>query len=93
HILEQCVRKSDVVARMAGDEFVILFRSCPIEMAKERMGSITDKILSKNIDGVNTRFSYGICEYSSKDKLTLEEILFLADTRMYNNKRLKGVKR
>lgn len=93
HILEQCVRKSDVVARMAGDEFVILFRSCPIEMAKERMRSISDKILSKNIDGVITNFSYGICEYSSKDKLTIDEILILADTRMYNNKRLKGVTR
>jgi len=93
HLLEQFVRKSDVVARMSGDEFVILFRSCPIEMAKERMRSITDEILSKNIDGVNTSFSYGICEYSSKDKLTIEEILILADTRMYNNKKLKGVKR
>jgi len=93
HILMQCVRKSDVIARMSGDEFVILFRNCAIEMAKERMEDITAEILSRKIDGVNIYFSYGICESSFRDKLTTEEILQLADTRMYNNKRIKGVKR
>jgi diguanylate cyclase (GGDEF)-like protein len=92
-ILEQCIRKSDVIARMSGDEFLILFRNCPMKMAKERMERITSETLSRKPDGVNINFSYGICETSGNDKLIPEEILTLADTRMYNNKKLKGVKR
>lgn len=93
HILEQCIRKSDVIARMSGDEFLILFRNCPIQMAKERMESITSETLSRKIEDIYIYFSYGICETSGRDELTPEEILALADTRMYNNKKLKGVKR
>lgn len=93
HALLQCIRKSDIIARMSGDEFVILFKKCTIDMAKERMISITNELVSKKICGVDVSFSYGICECGSQDKLTTEEILTLADTRMYNNKRVKGIKR
>lgn len=85
-ILQECIRKSDLIFRMSGDEFVIIFRSCNMEMAVERMENIKNIILSKKIENIKLAFSYGICECKGSDTLTGEAIMMLADNRMYKNK-------
>jgi diguanylate cyclase (GGDEF)-like protein len=93
NLLKSCVRESDVIARLSGDEFIILFRNCPVDIAKERMERITETVASKKLNEITMSFSYGICEVRDCDNITCEEAVLLADTKMYNCKRSKGFKR
>ena len=91
NLLKSCVRESDVIARLSGDEFIILFRNCPVDMAKERMERITETVASKKLNEITMSFSYGICEVRDCDNITSEEAILLADTKMYNCKRSKRI--
>lgn len=92
-LINSCIRESDIIARLSGDEFAILFKNCPADIAKKRMSTITETVDSNKINGVNVSFSYGISEVRSGDNITSEEAMLLADTKMYNSKRLKGAMR
>lgn len=89
HILNSAVRERDIVARFAGDEFIILFKDCDIELAQKIMDSINDRIKLEKLNGIVLNFSYGICEVSSNDNMNFEKALAIADSKMYENKKLK----
>jgi diguanylate cyclase (GGDEF)-like protein len=88
-ILNNQVRKTDVVARFAGDEFVILFKNCDYAVAENKMKSITEEILSTNVDEIIMNFSYGICEVISDINMNFDAALANADIKMYENKKQK----
>lgn len=91
-LLRNCVRESDIVARLAGDEFAILFKNCPLSIAEQRMNKITKILSSKKIKDITISFSYGICEIRGFDNITYEEAIHIADTKMYNCKKLKKLR-
>ncbi|WP_444995661.1 sensor domain-containing diguanylate cyclase [Aliikangiella sp. IMCC44359] len=88
--LNDSFRVSDVVARIGGDEFVVLLDDNTMD------DSIKDLLLrlEKNmrspigLDGekVHLKYSYGIATYP-KHALTSFELLKYADEQMYNNKK------
>ena len=85
--IEACIRSTDILGRIGGDEFVILFPECSIQTVTEKMEIINDNIkmhLEKKLypDG----FSYGIATSDEKDLSTVEELLNAADKRMYASK-------
>jgi diguanylate cyclase (GGDEF)-like protein len=88
-LLRNSVRKSDIVARLAGDEFVIIFKDLTKEMAEIKMEQISKVILTEEFNGVILGFSYGIFEVKSKDIGNFDKVLAHADAKMYENKKVK----
>ena len=82
------VRKSDVIARWGGDEFVILFQRCDAVTAIGLMNNIRESIAS-TLNHIKTEIpvsiSVGVTEYKLGD--TSETLLARADKYLYEAKR------
>ncbi|HBH1328426.1 TPA: GGDEF domain-containing protein [Clostridioides difficile] len=70
----------DIFARIGGDEFIVIMPKSNENTTKEFIEKIS-KIMDNTIS-----FSYGIVEVPSENKMTVEEIINIADIRMYTNK-------
>ena len=88
--LKDCVRNCDIVARMGGDEFIVLLES-PID--QKAAFEVANRILSAvrrpvEIDGQpsSQTVSVGIA-VRQPNGLNAEELLSLADSAMYDAKR------
>jgi diguanylate cyclase (GGDEF)-like protein len=90
-ILGDSVRSSDLVARFAGDEFVLMLKDCDYVDATNRMRAIAQKMDMLKLDDTILRFSFGICEFVSNNKVEFDTILGLADAKMYEHKRRKSL--
>ena len=77
--------RGDTVARMGGDEFVFVLRDVDVASASQRIGAIAEAVesVSRNADlGFSVTASVGAA-FSPTDGVTAEELLALADRRMY----------
>jgi diguanylate cyclase (GGDEF)-like protein len=90
-ILGNSIRSSDLVARFAGDEFVLMLKDCDYIDATNRMRAIAQKMDMLKLDEIILRFSYGICEFVSTNKVEFDTILGIADEKMYEHKRRKSL--
>ncbi|MCB2286786.1 GGDEF domain-containing protein [Clostridium algidicarnis] len=89
-VLKDNVRKTDIVMRIGGDEFVIVFCDAEIDDANILWERIYDEINKLNKEThykYNISLSYGFSEYSRKKTLSIKELLHNADKNMYSNKR------
>lgn len=92
--LETAVRKTDIVGRIGGDEFLILLRNLQDEAVVLRIKKVIEEAINKDFVleegiaqiGVSIGFSF---QDGSK---SVEEIISLADERMYQDKALKKSK-
>lgn len=95
NVLLACFRQSDIIARVGGDEFCVLMTDAVQDSAQQ-----VRKRLQQRVDFVDTpsssRFqlslSVGIAEVSAVHQPPLEELLRIADTRMYEEKRNKELR-
>lgn len=90
NILTNLVRKEDVVARLAGDEFIIMFKEMDISMATCKMNAITEAVEAEPFEGVVISFSYGVYSTGYKEDISFNKIVEFADAQMYENKRIKA---
>lgn len=88
--LTNLVRKEDVVARLAGDEFIILFKEMDLNMAARRMSAIKEAVESDPFEGVVINFCYGIYSFGYDEDISFNKIIELADAQMYENKKEKN---
>jgi diguanylate cyclase (GGDEF)-like protein/PAS domain S-box-containing protein len=91
-VLRESLRKSDIIARIGGDEFVIF----AIEAKPKTEGIIIER-LRKNLQRFNDlrkreyelSVSVGAAYYDPEKPSTLEVLLSMADAEMYEQKRQK----
>ncbi|MCK9419384.1 MAG: diguanylate cyclase [Nitrospirae bacterium] len=91
-IFRQSFRDSDLIARISGDEFALLLLD-----THEENFNIIFKRLQNNIDAFNGRsgeilflsLSIGMALYDYRRPCSIDELLRLADERMYDNKKQK----
>lgn len=88
-ILRKNISENDIYARVAGDEFVILFKNSSKDRVEEVMTSTKKMLNQAAINNVKVSFSYGMCEIESSKNLSIEEIYDIADKNMYKDKARK----
>jgi diguanylate cyclase (GGDEF)-like protein len=89
-ILRESFRESDIIARIGGDEFVVLMTEKPDISAE-----VLSERLNKNLEIHNNRvqrpypfsISMGIVAFDPQEVATLNDLLVRADQAMYANKR------
>ena len=83
------VRATDIVARIGGDEFIIIFTDINYEkierLAQKTLDAINDRIDSQ-YKSLGVAVSIGIASYPN-DGMTLETLLKNADNAMYQIKK------
>ncbi len=96
--LRQAVRAGDIVARYGGDEFVVMLKDIGTPANAKLIAAKIDSVMEqpveglKSIDGtpVHPSLSVGISVFPL-DGDTVDELIRLADKRMYSQKRLGTV--
>jgi diguanylate cyclase (GGDEF)-like protein len=91
NILKKTFRESDIVARIGGDEFVVLLES------KDENGEIVLTRLDENIKHYNAKksrhydlsISVGTTQFDPEHPISIDELLSKADAMMYAQKRRK----
>jgi diguanylate cyclase (GGDEF)-like protein/PAS domain S-box-containing protein len=86
------LREIDIICRMGGDEFLLIFPDSSLNdvpLIKER---ITNKLkeLNKNLNKpYKISFSIGLSCYNPYNPLSIEELIKIADEKMYEEKKKK----
>jgi diguanylate cyclase (GGDEF)-like protein len=95
NLFQSILREVDIIIRMGGDEFLLIF---PDSSLKDL--SIIDKRFNKNLIKLNQTikkhykigFSIGISYYDPDNPQSLNELICIADQRMYEDKKDKKCK-
>ena len=90
HLLQECLRKVDVVARYGGDEFVVILPQTPRKasfMVAERLRKTIEKTVFYQEEGIAIRLtaSFGVATYP-EDATNKDDLIRLADSAMYRGK-------
>lgn len=95
-ILREAFRNTDVISRFGGDEFVA-FALLGIpnyeKIMKHRIAEITERHNQAAGKPYRIEMSIGICEVTCTRDLNIEEVLELADRKLYIEKKAKKEKR
>lgn len=87
-IIQRNTRKSDVLCRWGGDEFVMVVRG-DLQHAEMMIQKVQGIVRAFNREGTfafSIGFSYGIVEIEQKMNLTVDQVISKADKIMYRNK-------
>lgn len=82
------IREQDVFARIGGDEFCVLLKGCPENVARAKVIRMQADFAAGNNDGYPKSFSFGIVQIpKGHGKVELDLILQQADQAMYEQKK------
>jgi diguanylate cyclase (GGDEF)-like protein len=86
HTLNKMLREADTVIRWGGEEFVLVLPETPMDGAKLVMDRIVSNWFATRPDGQPLTASIGVAELQNDSIQTWEELVELADKRMYTAK-------
>jgi len=92
-ILKETFRETDILARIGGDEFAIMTIDSPEMTSDILMSRLQDRIDEHNArqdKPFHVSMSIGISTCDSKNMRSLDELMSLADGKMYDNKKRKS---
>lgn len=84
-VLRSGVGPQDIVARYAGDEFVMVIHGGSMDDAEIRIDNIREYLRNNKLNNIPIEFSAGICRFESG--MSYDRILTSADDNMYAQKR------
>jgi diguanylate cyclase (GGDEF)-like protein len=93
-VLKQSFRDSDIIARIGGDEFVVLFVSTDenSEMLLTRLDENLKDCNNHRSEGYPLSISVGTAQFDPENPISIDELLAKADASMYTQKRKKRKK-
>jgi diguanylate cyclase (GGDEF)-like protein len=93
YVLGQTFRASDLIGRLGGDEFCVLFATESEDMtnvALARLEELVEKTNDQPGRPCSMSFSAGLAMFDPEQPSTLDELMAIADGRMYEAKRAKA---
>ncbi len=93
-ILKKTFRDSDIIARMGGDEFVVLLEST-VENDEILMTRLYENIKDHHAEGTRRyklSISVGAAQFDPENPISIDELLSKADALMYAQKRKRSKK-
>jgi len=94
NLLKTTLRGADIIARVGGDEFVILFH-CNIEdggtMVISRVEQAIDRRNAKTKRPYHLSASFGLAHAKPNDTVSLSDLMSVADNAMYDQKMQKKI--
>lgn len=90
-VLGKHLRKSDYVARIGGDEFLMVLPNCARESAQDITDRIREELEASGGEGLPypVSISMGIAEYAGKREVDPETLMREADGNMYRSKQTR----
>jgi two-component system, cell cycle response regulator len=86
--IKKSTRKSDIISRYGGDEFLIIFTDTNYSRAEHSMKRIQKAVDEKNKGSkAKISFSFGLSDFDCKDKTSATQLINEADKRLYESKR------
>jgi len=95
NVLRACFRQSDILARLGGDEFCVLMTDAgqdSDQQVRKRLHQRTDFINALSSWKFRLSLSVGIAEVPVVHQPSLDQLLRIADTHMYEEKRKKQLR-
>lgn len=86
--IESETRVSDILCRLGGDEFCVIFEDCGPDVVEKKMGNINAK-LAQLSDEYAMSISYGITAVDETFAESMETLLMDTDAKMYEHKNKK----
>ncbi len=91
--IHSCIRKSDILCRWGGDEFIVLLR-CNTQMAEKLMKRTQEALEVINRTGERPymlSFSFGVVSLRQDVSMDVDAIISMADAKMYEQKVRKRI--
>lgn len=92
-LIKESYRESDIIARIGGDEFVVMpvgTTNDSVEIITARLQEAIEIQNAKTISSYNLSMSFGIAYYDPENPCSLTELLSQADKMMYKHKKDKS---
>ena len=91
-LLKSALREIDIICRMGGDEFLLIFPDSSLKEApliKERLSKDLTKLNQTQKKPYKIDLSIGLSEYDPDNPQPMDELIRTADRKMYEEKRKK----
>jgi diguanylate cyclase (GGDEF)-like protein len=92
-VLKQTARKTDLVGRYGGDEFVALYHNTDAQTMTERAAGLSEHLKSRPPEfhgqTIPASFSYGFADFPGDGK-SFQDLVAVADHRLYQTKSLRS---
>ncbi|OQY46116.1 MAG: diguanylate cyclase response regulator [Candidatus Parabeggiatoa sp. nov. 2] len=90
--IKRVIRASDYIFRMGGDEFLIIFPKAKLTDSDILIERLRKQLNHQNIHGLSVDFSFGFSEFNAEDNLSPDDLIKMADSKMYKAKIRKKTK-
>jgi len=91
-IIRDSLRQNDIVGRVGGDEFIVIFPACDIPTAEKIWSRIQEGFEQFNHTTslpYKMSASHGMAQFNPEDEISPAQLIYIADKLMYKEKELK----